>query len=208
MDRESLAGLAQRAQAGDVAAQRALLIELYSVVRKQAFFLLDSRASAEDVVQDMMLAIHRGLPSFRGESDLRTWAITIAIRTAYRQRRRDRRMVATEELPATAVFDVDQQAAAELVLLQKALTHLAPKKRDAFVLMGLFDLSAKDAARALGTFANTAASRYRHARAELEALLHEESGRASSRGRDGAALAPEFDEISEVGATHSKDHQP
>ncbi|HRC58410.1 MAG TPA: RNA polymerase sigma factor [Kofleriaceae bacterium] len=208
MDRESLAGLAQRAQAGDVAAQRALLIELYSVVRKQAFFLLDSRASAEDVVQDTMLAIHRGLPSFRGESDLRTWAITIAIRTAYRQRRRDRRMVATEELPATAVFDVDQQAAAELVLLQKALTHLAPKKRDAFVLMGLFDLSAKDAARALGTFANTAASRYRHARAELEALLHEESGRASSRGRDGAALAPEFDEISEVGATHSKDHQP
>lgn len=192
MEREPLAALARQAQAGDAGARRALLVELYSVVRKQMHFLLDHRASAEDAVQETMLAIHRGLASFRGDADVRTWAITIAIRTAHRQRRRDGRLVASEEVPETPVFDVDQRAAAELVLLHKALARLAPKKRDAFVLMGLFELSAKDAGKALGTFANTAASRFRHARAELEIALRDAQG------------DPSIDEIPAVEATHSK----
>lgn len=54
-------------------------------------------------------------------------------------------------------------------MLRRTLATLSPKKRDAFVLMAIFELSAEEAGRALGTFANTAASRFRHARAELEA---------------------------------------
>jgi len=37
--------------------------------------------------------------------------------------------------------------------------------------MAIFELSAEEAARVLGTVANTAASRYRRARAELETRL-------------------------------------
>ena len=55
--------------------------------------------------------------------------------------------------------------------MRRALAALDPKKREAFVLMGIFELTAAEAGRALGTFANTAASRFRHARAELEAYL-------------------------------------
>lgn len=200
MDRESLAALAQRAQGGDAAARTALLVELYTVVRKQCYFLLDNRASAEDAVQDTMIAIHRGLARFRGDADPRTWAITIAIRTAVRVRRRERRMVPNAEVAAAAIFDVDQQAAAELVLLRKALQRLPAKKRDAFVLMGLFELSAKDAGKALGTFANTAASRYRHARAELETWLRERPAESFDdlSGR-------KVDEISLDGATNTEE---
>jgi DNA-directed RNA polymerase specialized sigma24 family protein len=60
------------------------------------------------------------------------------------------------------------------VLLGHALDKLTEKKRDAFILMSLLELTAEEAGVALGIPANTAASRDRHARAELEALLAEE----------------------------------
>jgi DNA-directed RNA polymerase specialized sigma24 family protein len=54
-------------------------------------------------------------------------------------------------------------------MLQRALAALSPKKRDAFVLMEIFELSQEEAGRVLGVPANTAASQCRHARAELHA---------------------------------------
>lgn len=166
-----LIALAVRARSGDAGAHDALLRHLYAAVRKHVHFVLGSGALADDAVQEAMLAIHRALPRFRGEANPRTWALTIAARTAARLRRRDRRYLLDDEATEAAVFDTDLAGAAELVLLRRALASLPPKKRDAFVLMALFELTADEAGRALGTFANTAASRFRHARAELEAYL-------------------------------------
>ena len=139
---------------------------LYKSVRKQLWFRLGNGALTDDAVQESMLAIYRGLPQFRGEADPRTWAITIATRTALRMRKREARYLYTADAGdhlATMFTD-----AAELMLLQRGLAQLAEKKRDAFVLMGILEMSATEAGRALGVFANTAASRFRHAREELE----------------------------------------
>lgn len=62
---------------------------LYKSVRKQLSFMLGNGALTDDAVQESMLAIYRGLPQFRGEADPRTWAITIATRTALRMRKRE-----------------------------------------------------------------------------------------------------------------------
>ena len=168
---ELLAALARRAQAGDATATAELLRALYVVVRKQIHFILGAGPAVDDAVQETMIALHRALPGFRGDASPRTWAITIAMRTARRQRRRDARHPGGGEDVEVAVFDVDQTGAAELAVMRRALAALDPKKREAFVLMGIFELTAAEAGRALGTFANTAASRFRHARAELEAYL-------------------------------------
>ena len=170
VDGERTAELARRARAGEPAATGEQLRQLYAVVRKQIHFQIADAALAEDAVQDTMIAIHRGLPRFRGDANVRTWAIAIAARIARRARRRSSRHVVEAELDI-AIFDTDATGAAELALLQRTLAHLAPKKREAFVLMAILELSAEEAGRVLGTFANTAASRYRHARSELEALL-------------------------------------
>jgi len=156
-------------------AHEELLRELYGVVRKQIHFQIADAALAEDAVQETMIALHRGLPKFRGDASPKTWAIAIAVRTARRLRRKAARYVAEPELDL-AVFDTDATGAAELALLRRTLAQLAPKKREAFVLMGILELTAEEAGRALGTFANTAASRYRHARAELEELLTNPAG--------------------------------
>ena len=147
-----------------------LLRELYPVVRKQVHFLLGPGGPVDDAVQETMIAIHRGLPKFRGESSVKTWACRIAVRTARRLRARESRLVPSEDADM-AIFDTDQTGAAELVMLRSALEVLTPKKREAFVMMGILELTAEEAGKALGTFANTAASRYRHACSELTKYL-------------------------------------
>jgi RNA polymerase sigma-70 factor, ECF subfamily len=167
---DPLAELARRARAGDASATGELLRALYAVVRKQIHFQIADAALAEDAVQDTMIALHRALPGFRGDSSPRTWAIAIAVRIARRTRQRAARYVVEPDLDL-AVFDTDATGAAELALLRELLGALDAKKREAFVLMGIFELTAEEAGRALGTFANTAASRFRHARGELEDLM-------------------------------------
>lgn len=178
----SLTDLAARARTGDAGARDELLCELYRAVRKHVFFAIGGGAISDDAVQETMVAIYRALPSFRGDAHPRTWALTIATRTAHRIRRREARYVPADEGGDVAVFDLDAAAAAELVLLRRALGRLAPKKRDAFVLMSLLELTAEEAGKALGTFANTAASRNRHARAELEQHLRAERSGPEGKG--------------------------
>jgi len=164
-----LASLATRANAGDTGARGELLSELYRSVRKHVHLMVGASSLADDIVQEVMIALHRGLPRFRGEANPRTWALAIATRIAHKMRRKESRYIPIEDSALDcAAYDPATTDAAELAVLQRALAILHPKKRDAFVLMAIFELSAEEAGRALGTFANTAASRYRHARAELE----------------------------------------
>ena len=166
-----LAELARQAQAGDRRARHELLVELYGAVRKHVYLIVGSGAIADDAVQETMIALHRGLAGYRGDTaSPRSWALAIATRIARRLRRREARYQLVDDGTVdVGVFDLAPTAAAELAVLRSALATLSPKKREAFVLMAIFELSAAEAGRALGTFANTAASRFRHARAELEA---------------------------------------
>lgn len=152
----------------------AALAELYPLVRKHLGFLLGFHSLAEDAVQESMLAIYLALPGFRGQSTRTTWALAIASRVGRRYLRREERLSRSpgELAPAPAGFD-PPAGSAELLLLIRCLERLPPKKREAFILMAIFELSAREAAAVLGTFANTAASRYRHARNELHDLLSE-----------------------------------
>jgi len=172
-DATNLDSLTERALGGDPDAQDALFEALYPPVRKHLSFVLGFGAGVDDAVQETMLEIHRSLPKFRRESSVTTWALRIATRTGRRRQKRERLRQARE--PADdridlAVFDVDQAQVPELLFLARALATLSGKKREAFVLMALFELSASEAGRALGVSANTAASRFRHARAELERI--------------------------------------
>jgi RNA polymerase sigma-70 factor (ECF subfamily) len=160
------------ARSGDARARDELLRMLYAAVRRHVYFVIGGGPLADDAVQETMIAIYRGLDGFHGDAHPRTWALTIATRVARRLRARDARHVPTDEIDR-AIFDVDEQASAEMVMLRRALAQLAPTKREAFILISLLDLTAEEAGKALSTFANTAASRDRHARAELAVYLAE-----------------------------------
>jgi len=87
MTAADLGALARRAQAGDSAARHELLVELYGAVRKHVYLILGGGAIADDAVQEAMIALHRGLASFRGDTaSPRTWALAIATRIALADR--------------------------------------------------------------------------------------------------------------------------
>ncbi len=155
------------AKAGDRGAQERLFNALYPLIHKHVSFLLRFDPAVEDAVQESMLQVHRALPKFRGEASISTWAMAIASRTARRHWKKELKESAVEPRIDQGVYDLGQAEAAELSMLAKALDRLSPKKREAFILMAIFELSAAEAAKVLGTFSNTAASRFRHAKKEL-----------------------------------------
>jgi hypothetical protein len=72
------AELLRRIGQGDEDAMAAFYREHGRVVLTQVLLVVGERVLAEEIVQDTMLAVWRGAGSFRGESSVRSWVISIA----------------------------------------------------------------------------------------------------------------------------------
>ena len=148
--------------------------------------------AAEDVVQEVFLAVHRRLAEFEGRSSVKTWLVGI-VRLILLERRRSMRHKALDQTPACAaaadldaIEDVRTQgpheraAHAEAVrLLHELLDGLDEDKREVFVLVELEQMPVVEVASALGVNVNTVYSRLRLAREKVSASL------ARHRARDG-----------------------
>jgi RNA polymerase sigma-70 factor, ECF subfamily len=79
--------LVERARDGDVTAFDALVSRHHRAVVRAALAALGSAVDADDVAQEAWIAAHARLAHFRGESNFRTWLLTIVWNKA-RDRRR------------------------------------------------------------------------------------------------------------------------
>jgi len=129
-----------------------------------------------DLCQEVFIVVLRKLPEFRGESSLRTWIYTIAVRVAAGHRRLARvsREHATDAPPVqidarTPEDEVRAQGA--LAVLEYALSQVSEEKREAFMLFEFEELTAQEVADAVGCPRGTAFSRVLSARAAVESHL-------------------------------------
>jgi RNA polymerase sigma-70 factor, ECF subfamily len=141
-----------------------------------------TQADVDDLVQQVFLAVHRALPSFRGESKTSTWIYGIASRIVLehlRGWRRYRVMVARlEEEPARVERpDGRLESRDELRRVWRCLMRIKPKKRVVFVLHEIEGLSGPEIAEMLAINEATVRSRLHHARRELMAALRKEEAR-------------------------------
>lgn len=126
--------------------------------------------STDDLAQETMLRAIKALPSFRAESNARTWVLAIARRTCadrVRDRQRTRRLVdrlVQRHEPAT-----DQMVTT--VETSELVHSLEPDRREAFVLTQLLGLSYEEAAGVCGCAVGTIRSRVFRARADLVELV-------------------------------------
>jgi RNA polymerase sigma-70 factor, ECF subfamily len=164
--------LIERAQRGDVRARDDLLRELYPIVAKHLSFLFGSRHVREEAIQESMIEIFRSLPKFKTRISVRGWALCIASRTSHRYLKKERphssSLSATGALPELGSSPALWDAKDELMLLQRYLKEIDPKKREAFVLVEILELTGHEAAEVLGVPENTVFSRVRHAKKEIE----------------------------------------
>ncbi len=143
----------------------------------------------EDAFQDVFLVIHRRLPDFEARSSLSTWIFGIVMRVAARQREqlrnRAQRFAPLPEAlletlgPSTSQSPFDelaQQQAADLI--EWVLGELEEDKRTILVMVELEQMPVVEAAKVLNMNVNSAYTRLRLARRDLEAKLKRALGPA------------------------------
>jgi len=156
---------------------------LFETLREQVhavcWHTTGNAADAADALQDTFLAVHKGLPRFRGECRVSTWVHRIALCAAHRVRSRRRAHADVAEL---AEHDVvarveDPALAAEAsAQLEAALGSLSADHRAVLSLFAVEGLSHAEIAEILGVPEGTVWSRLHHARRGLAQRLHRPAG--------------------------------
>lgn len=143
-------------------------------------FLIDrlhDRQQAEEVLQDVMLAVWKSAAAFRGECKVRTWLLTIAHHRAIDTYHRS--IPANLSLQDVAVVDsADVAAMVERNLLYEKMTevfrNLPTEQREVVKLIFYHGLTYAEVAQVLGVPEGTVKSRLHHARLTLRRSLQME----------------------------------
>jgi RNA polymerase sigma-70 factor (ECF subfamily) len=170
------ADLVAQLRAGDEAAM-ALLVDLWSpTMFRVARSFVDSRQSAEDVVQDAWLGMLSGLASFEGRSSLRTWTFTILVNRARTRGAREARTVPQPEWEDGAVEPARSPEGVllseEFLLeLDRALSELPPRQRQVVTMRDVCGMTAEEVCATLGISAANQRVLLHRARAVLRTAL-------------------------------------
>lgn len=136
-----------------------------------------SRAEEDDLRQEIVFAIWRALPGFRGECSERTFAFRIAHNLGQKLSLGRREQVALEEavLPPAEGADPERDTEARLrwARLLRALAALPPPARQV-VSLSLEGLSHAEIGEVVGASAGTVAVRLHRAREQLRTRMEEE----------------------------------
>ncbi len=182
------------AQRGDAAAYESLLSSLLAPLRGFVFRRGVDDGNVEDVVQEILLLLHRARHTWRPERPFEPWLWAIARNAttdALRRQTRSRRLLrdeGTEEVermadgdPANGPVPNPEEQLAERQLpadLHDALAGLPDAQREAVVLLYVEQLSVVEAARRAGVSPNALKVRaHRGSRALRSALTAEEEAR-------------------------------
>jgi RNA polymerase sigma-70 factor, ECF subfamily len=151
-----------------------------------ALSLLQNEADAEDAAQEAFLKAFRNLAKFRGEAKFGTWLISITLNEA-RSRLRSKKNIKIESLDETpdekgnvspALLRDWREIPSEALerkevrlLLQQAISDLAPIYREVFLLRDVEELSVSESAEALGISIASVKVRLHRARMMLQKKL-------------------------------------
>lgn len=136
--------------------------------------LAGDRMTAEEILQDTMLAVWRSAGSFSGGSAVTTWLFGVARRQAYNRLRGTPPPVPAEPperadpAPGTEELAI---AAAGGTPVAGAIGRLAEHHREVIALVFVAGLPLAEAAAVLGVPVGTVKSRLHHARAALARTL-------------------------------------
>jgi RNA polymerase sigma-70 factor (ECF subfamily) len=163
-------------RAGDEAAMAQLVKQWSPAMFRVARSFVDSRQSAEDVVQDAWLGMLSGLASLEGRSSLRTWTFTILVNRARTRGAREARTVPQPEWEDGAVEPARSPEGVllseEFLLeLDRALSELPPRQRQVVTMRDVCGMTAEEVCATLGISAANQRVLLHRARAVLRTAL-------------------------------------
>ena len=189
--RNPSSSLVEKLKSGDAEAFDHLVTKYTPDVFAVAFRLTEDREEANDITQETFLSAVRGIAGFRGDSELKTWLIRIAINHSrnrfrwFKRRKRDRTIslespvgdgFATEidlikdvrEDPEQATLEREREAA-----IARELRELPVAFREAVVLCDVEGYSYEEVSKILGVGLGTVKSRIARGRSILRKRLRD-----------------------------------
>jgi RNA polymerase sigma-70 factor (ECF subfamily) len=175
--------LIARAQKGDRAAFAALVRahqnEVYTLARR----LVGDPHLASDVAQETLIRAWKALPKFRGEARLSTWLHRITVNTAWTQKKRAKRHLASsidDHVEIAAPEDADHPSVAGELMelrgrLRDAVDGLPEGQRQVVVMKDIYGWSHAEIAETMDISVTAAKVRLHRARARLAKDLEEAS---------------------------------
>jgi RNA polymerase sigma-70 factor (ECF subfamily) len=179
--------LAQRVASGDMLAFEEFYERYHRRVYALCLRMTGNTAEAEDLTQEVFIHVYRKIGSFRGDSTLMTWLHRVTVNRTLMHFRKSavRRERTTEDgaTPEPAVRPAErlgQMPAVDRLMLEKAITQLAPGYRAVFILHDVEGYEHSEIARSLGISTGTSKSQLHKARLRLRQLIGQEVGQVAS----------------------------
>jgi RNA polymerase sigma-70 factor, ECF subfamily len=176
----SLAGLIERAAAGESAAFEQIMIHSQQRVLTLSWRMLGNEADARDASQEVFLRVYKYLGRFRQDQDFFAWVYGITLnvcRDILKQRqRRSHQFISFPSEVEQDVVDapIEQDDAEQLAILRqrrqlisKAIATLPYKERAAIVLRDVEGLSTDEVAQVLKSSSTTVRSQISSARQKI-----------------------------------------
>jgi RNA polymerase sigma-70 factor (ECF subfamily) len=166
--------------AGDRGAFEQLIRRHAPAVLRLGRAVTGDAAAAEDALQQTFLAVYQHASTFRGDSSVRAWMLTIARNAAYRMRAKASREDLAEEpwiqLGVEAGWGSEDpetlaMAAEQRDTLRTAMSTLSAQDREVLFLRDIEGLAAPEAAALTGIGQRALKSRLHRARLRLAAAL-------------------------------------
>ncbi|CDX62047.1 RNA polymerase sigma factor [Mesorhizobium plurifarium] len=170
--------LVRRIGAGDAVAVQAMVSRKLPRILALATRMLGDAAEAEDVAQETFVRIWRHASGWRqGQARFDTWIHRVALNLCYDRLRR-RRECTTDELPEVADDAPlpDAMPGDEERRVSQALLRIAPRQREAIVLVYYQELSNIEAAGAMQVSVDALESLLARGRRSLQAMLVGDDG--------------------------------
>ena len=146
------------------------MILLETPLHRYLVRLVGDPASADDLLQDVLLVLWRKLVWLRDPDMLRPWAFRIASRTAFKWLRKHGKMKEEPLDAAAAVAAPEETAAIDPVLLSH-IERLSPASRAVIALHFLEELSLREISEVLEIPLGTVKSRLGYGIVQLKARM-------------------------------------
>lgn len=134
---------------------------------------------ADDVLQNTFIKIYKGLPSFKGKSNIHTWMYRIAYNEAisFLRKKQKQLQLNSEEMNTRILSDLK----ADIYFngdeiewqLQQALLQLPEKQRTVFQMKYYDDLKFREISEILDTTEGALKASYHHATKKIQSYLAE-----------------------------------
>lgn len=176
--------LIARARNNDRDALSSILDHYYERIHRMLVHLVGRSPDLDDLRQQVLLGIVRGIAGFRGDSELGTWIGGICVnvvRAHIRAKRTSRERTVDDGQPAideTVGPDVTAriESRAELVVVESALATLSVDQRAAFVLATVYGHSVDEIATIMKAARSTTRLRLYYGRKKFRAALAVQRG--------------------------------